>query len=157
VLSNFFESEAWFPGLPAELPPAAVSYVAQQVAVEPDALVAYDWAGRAIKRHRVQIREAFGFREFSKGDEDKLADWLASEVCPVELRDEQLHQAVLVRCRAERLEPPGRPERIIVSARALFERQFCDLIGSRLPDDCRRRLEAIVGARRPSVVVCCRS
>ncbi|HEY0617150.1 MAG TPA: DUF4158 domain-containing protein [Kribbella sp.] len=73
LLLKFFELEARFPGSPAELPPAAVSYVAQQVVVEPNVLAEYDWAGRAIKRHRVQIREAFGFREFSKGDEDKLA------------------------------------------------------------------------------------
>lgn len=67
-----------------------------------------------------------GFREFTRADEDKLADWLATEVCPVELRDEQLREALLVRCRRERLEPPGRIERIIRSARATFDQQFCD-------------------------------
>jgi hypothetical protein len=90
LLLKFFEMEACFPSSAAELPQAAVSYVAQQASVEPEALAEYDWAGRAIKRHRVQIRNAFGFREFSRGDEDKLADWLATEVCPVELREEQL-------------------------------------------------------------------
>ncbi|NQE91390.1 hypothetical protein [Nocardia terpenica] len=33
------------------------------------------------------------FREFTRADEDKLADWLAVEVCPVELRVEQLLEA----------------------------------------------------------------
>jgi hypothetical protein len=145
LLLKFFELEARFPSSAAELPPAAVSYVAQQVAVESGMLAEYDWSGRAIKRHRVQIRHAFGFREFSKGDEDKLAGWLAAEVCPVELREEQLRAALLVRCRTERLEPPGRADRIIGSARTRFERQFCDLILSRLPGDCARRLEALDG------------
>lgn len=149
LLLKFFELEARFPSSAAELPSAAISYVAQQAAVAPDALAEYDWAGRAIKRHRVQIRNAFGFREFSKGDEDKLADWLATEVCPVELRGEQLHDALLVRCRVERLEPPGRPERIIGSARTRFERQFCNLTVSRLPDDCARRLEDLVAGDGP--------
>jgi Domain of unknown function (DUF4158) len=72
-----------------------------------------DWSGRAVERHRVQIRGVFGFRDFSRGDEDKLADWLAAEVCPVELRDEQLREALLVRCRAERIEPPRRVDRIV--------------------------------------------
>jgi hypothetical protein len=54
--------------------------------------------GRAwsITYHRAQIRDASGFREFTRGDEDKLAGWLAEEVCSVKLRDQQLHQAVLV-------------------------------------------------------------
>lgn len=150
LLLKFFELEARFPVSVAELPPMAVSYVAQQAGVEPELLVDYDWSGRAIKRHRVQIRDAFGFREFSKGDEDKVADWLATEVCPVELREEQLREALLVRCRAERLEPPGRVDRIIRSSRTRFERQFCDVTVSRLADDCARRLEALVDGDGPS-------
>jgi TnpA family transposase len=97
----------------------------------------------AIERHRVQIRKAFGFREFSRSDEDKVADWLATEVCPVELRDEQLRDALLVRCRAERLEPPGRADRIIGSARNRFEQWFCERTAARLSDDCAQRLEQL--------------
>lgn len=79
--------------------------------------------GRTVKYHREQVRAAFGFREFARGDEDKLA----GEVCPVELRDEQLREALLVRCRAERIEPPGRIDRFVGSARAAFEKRFCEL------------------------------
>jgi len=147
LLLKFFELEARFPNSAEDLPPAAVSYVAQQVAVDHDLIASYDWSGRAIKRHRVQIRHAFGFREFALGDEDKLADWLATEVCPVELRDEQLLDALLVRCRAEGLEPPSRVDRIIGSARTRFERQFCDLIVSRLPAACALRLEELATGR----------
>lgn len=144
LLLKFFELEARFPSSAAELPLVAVEYVAEQVRVNSGTLAEYPWSGRAIERHRAQVRRAFGFREFTRGDEDKLADWLATEVCPVELRDVQLGEALLVRCRAERLEPPGRANRIIGSARTRFERQFCDLTVSRLPDDCSRRLEALV-------------
>lgn len=143
LLLKFFDLEARFPSSAAELPPEAVAYVAKQVAVDVDGLVGYDWSARAIKRHRVQIRSAFGFREFTRGDEDKLAAWLAEEVCPVELRDEQLRDALLVRCRTERIEPPGRPERIIGAARAAFDRAFCEWITVRLPDDCVARLEEL--------------
>src|SRR5206468_7127582 len=76
------------------------------------------------------IRETLGFRESSGEDEEKLAGWLAEEVCPVELGDERLREAVLARCRADRIEPPGasRIERILGSARASFERQFTTTI-----------------------------
>ena len=144
LLLKFFELEARFPRDAGEIPPTAVGYVAEQVRVDADAFELYDWAGRAVERHRVQIRGAFGFREFSRGDEDKLADWLAAEVCPVELRDEQLREALVVRCRAERIEPPGRVDRIVGSARARFERQFCDRATARLGDRCIEQLEALV-------------
>lgn len=89
-LLKFFELEAGFPRGPEEVPPAAVTYVAGQVGVPAEDFARYSWAptARSIKAHRVQIRQAFGFREFTRGDEDKLSAWLAEEVCPVELRDE---------------------------------------------------------------------
>ena len=144
LLLKFFEIKARFPHAADELPPLAVAYVAEQVKVDPAEFVRYEWSGRAIDRHRVQIRAAFGFRVFSRGDEPKLAAWLAGEVCPVELRDEQLREALLVRCRSERIEPPGRIERIIGSARAMFEQRFCERPTGRLGAHCVERLEALV-------------
>ncbi|WP_425286435.1 DUF4158 domain-containing protein [Actinopolyspora xinjiangensis] len=104
----------------------------------------YSWRSRSIKDHRAQIRAAFGFREFSRGDEDKLAGWLAEEVCPVELREGRLRQAVLVRCRAEGIEPPGRLDRIIGSARSTFEQRFCQRTVERLSAASVAALEALV-------------
>jgi hypothetical protein len=144
LLLKFFEIEARFPRNADELPSAAIAYVAEQVKVDPAEFARYQWSGRAIERHRVQIRTAFGFREFSRGDEPKLAAWLAEEVCPVELRDEQLREGLLVRCRSERIELPGRVERIIGSARAAFEQRFCERTTGRLSGQCVRRLEALV-------------
>ncbi len=144
VLLKFFEMEGRFPASRGDVPPGAVQYVAQQVGVDAAAFTSYNWSGRAIERHRVQIRQAFGFREFSRGDEDKLADWLATEICPVELREELLREALLVRCRTERLEPPGRPERIIGSARTRFDKSFCDLVAGRLGPGGAERLEELV-------------
>jgi hypothetical protein len=114
LLLKFFELEARFPREAGEIPSASVLCVAEPVKVGAAVFELYDdWSGRAVERHRVQIRGVFGFRDFSRGDEDKLADWLAAEVCPVELRDEQLREALLVRCRAERIEPPRRVDRIV--------------------------------------------
>lgn len=141
LLLKFFELEARFPQFKTEFPSEAVVYVARQVGVDPEGFDRYDWDGRAIERHRVQIRAAFGFRIFTRADEDKLAGWLTREVCPVELRDEQLRQALLVRCRAERLEPPGRADRIIGGARTAFDQAFCDRTVARLGAVRAQRLE----------------
>jgi hypothetical protein len=144
LMLKFFEIEACFPRAADDFPAAAVGYVAEQVNIAPAAFAAYSWSGRSITYHRSQIRDAFGFREFTRGDEDKLAGWLAEEVCPVELRDQQLHEAVLVRCRAERIEPPGRVDRIIGSARAVLEQRFCDRTLARLNPASVAALEALV-------------
>jgi TnpA family transposase len=144
LLSKFFELEARFPRSAEEVPPAAVDYVAEQVKVDPGEFTAYDWSGRSIKYHRAQVRDAFGFREATRGDEEGLAGWLAEEVCPVELNDERVREALLARCRAERIEPPGRTDRIVGAARATFEQQFCSRTVSHLSDDSVARLEELV-------------
>jgi len=100
--------------------------------------------GRSIKSHRAQIRGVFGFSEFTRGDEAKLADWLALEVCPVELREEQLREAMLVWCRVQHLEPPGRLDRIAGSARSMFERAFCERTLVRLESGSVQRSEALI-------------
>jgi len=80
ALLQFFEMEARFPTSAAELPAAAVAYVASQVDVVAEKFASYAWTGRAIERHRVQIRNAFGFREFSRGDEDRPGNQAVAEV-----------------------------------------------------------------------------
>jgi hypothetical protein len=134
LILKFFELEGRFPRHAGDVPRAAVEYVAGQVKVDPNEFSRYDWSGRSIERHRAQIRKALGFRECTVGDEDKLAGWLAEEVCPVELGEERLREALLARCCAERLEPPGpsRTDRVLGSARAAFEQQFCAATVARL-------------------------
>jgi TnpA family transposase len=80
------------------------------------------------------------------GDEDKLSTWLAAQVCPVELSVERQREALLARCRAERIEPPspGRVERITASAQESCERQLTGRIVGRLPERSIARLEALV-------------
>jgi hypothetical protein len=74
LLLKFFEIEARFPRSTDEVPTQAVAYVSEQVKVDPAEFGSYDWSGRSIKYHRGQIREAFGFREFSCGtDSYRLA------------------------------------------------------------------------------------
>jgi hypothetical protein len=133
-LLKFFEIEARFPRAGAEVPPAVVSYVAEQVKVGPALFASYRWSGRTIEYHRAQVRTAFGFREFAVSDENQLIGWLAEEMCPVELREDRLREAVLVRCRAGKLEPPtpGRIDRLVGSARSTFDQRFCARTVSRL-------------------------
>jgi TnpA family transposase/DNA-binding cell septation regulator SpoVG len=144
LLLKFFELEGRFPRHAGEVPAAALSYVAGQVKVPADGFGDYSWTGRTIEYHRSQIRAALGFREATRNDEEALAIWLAQEVCPVELREERLRSAVLARCRGERIEPPGRIERILGAASTMFEQRFCQQIMDRLSDETAGHLEGLV-------------
>lgn len=146
LMLKFFELEARFPRHGGELPEAAVRYVAEQVKVDPEEFASYDWRSRSVKYHRAQVREAFGFRETTRADEEVFVVWLSEEVCPVELNEERVRGALLARCRAEKVEPPGRTERIVGAARAESERRFCARTVSRLSEDSIARLEELVTA-----------
>ncbi len=107
-------------------------------------LPSYDWSGRAIKYHRAQIRDALGVREVTRADEQCLVDWLATEVCAGVLSEERQRDALLARCRSERLEPPGRPERILGTGRRAADERFCTQTVARLSEHSIARLEALV-------------
>jgi hypothetical protein len=146
LLLKFFEVEARFPEDAGEIPVPAVSYVAQQVKVPAEEWAAYDWSERAIKRHRTEIRGAFGFRECTKEDHAQLTEWLAVELCGVELNRDRLAEAVVARCRKDRLEPPtpGRIARLVGSAVSTFEERFCAATVGRLSAATRSRLDDLI-------------
>ncbi|WP_329430460.1 transposase [Streptosporangium sp. NBC_01495] len=73
------------------------------------------------ERRRAQVREALGFREPTRADEDVPAARPADKICPVVFTDEGLRAARPRRCRTLKIEPPGRVARIVGAGRARFE------------------------------------
>ena len=126
LLLKFYELEGRFPRHAGEVPKPALGYIAAQVKVAAAAFGDYEWTGRTIEYHRAQIRKALGFREATVGDENKLAGWLAEEVCPLELSEDRLREALVARCRIQRIEPPApsRIERVLGAAREGFHQHF---------------------------------
>jgi len=146
LLLEYFELEGRFPRHTGEVPRQAVVYVAEQLHLEPSLFSAYASAGRTIEYHRAQIRAALDFRECTVEDEERLTGWLADEVCPTELGEERQREALLARCRGERIEPPAssRVERILRAARAAAEQRFCSRTVARLPEQAVQRLAELV-------------
>ncbi|MEV4498517.1 Tn3 family transposase [Micromonospora arborensis] len=145
VMVKFFEIEGRFPRHVGEVPTAAVDYLARQLGLAAGQQARFEVTGRSAERFRMQIREAFGFRVFARGDEDKMIAWLAEQVCPSELNEDRQREAALARCRAEKLEPPGRMDRIIGTANRLADARFCEDTVSRLPADVAAALWAVLG------------
>jgi Tn3 transposase DDE domain len=79
-------------------------------------------------------------------DEDGLAVWLSTDMCPVETSRDRLRAALLARCRELRIEPPapGQVERVLGEAESLFGRGFTACTQSRLPDGSAGRLEELL-------------
>ncbi|MGH3865984.1 MAG: DUF4158 domain-containing protein [Pseudonocardiaceae bacterium] len=153
VMVKFFEQEARFPRR-EDVPRAVVEFMAGQVTVESGLFGEYRWSGSTIEYHRGQIREFHGFREPTVGDEDTLIVWLAGEMCPVELSRDRLRDALLARCRQEKIEPPrpARIERLLGAAEAMFERVFTSVSVARLSAEVVGRLEELVAADDPDAV-----
>lgn len=147
LLLKFFEIEARFPRHAGEIPQAAVDFMAGQVRVDAAEFAGYDWSGRSIKSHRAQIRAALGFREATRGDQDKLTAWLIEQVCPSELNIDVQRVALLARCRADKMEPPGKLicDRIIGSANRVADERFCATTVARLSESAIAALEAVIG------------
>jgi hypothetical protein len=66
----------------------------------------YTLVGRTAEYDRKQIREALKFRPSTVAYEKAPAEWLAAEVCPVELVEDRQREALLVECRARKVERP---------------------------------------------------
>ncbi|GGM81870.1 hypothetical protein GCM10012275_60570 [Longimycelium tulufanense] len=118
LMLRFYTERGRFPRSQADLPAAAIEYVARQVEVPASELDSYAWSGRTVEFHRSQIRQALGFRECSVADAEKLTEWLIENVTQSERRAERVREELIARCREERIEPPtsGRIDRIVRSA-----------------------------------------
>jgi TnpA family transposase len=144
LVLKFFEGEARFPAGPSEFSDAVVAFVARQVRVGLGEFADYGWGDRSGRAHRSQIRESFGFRICTRSDEDTLVEWLAAKVCPIDHRADHVIGALSARCRSLRIEPPGRVDRIVGAARAMFERAFCAQTVERLGAHRVQMLERLV-------------
>lgn len=82
----------------------------------------------------------------SVSEAEKLTDWLARNVARSERRPDRVRNELLVRCRAERIEPPERTrvERVVRSALHKAEETLFAQVTSRLSTDTMVRLEALV-------------
>jgi Domain of unknown function (DUF4158) len=146
VLLKFLLWRGRFPRGLHEVPDDAVAHLARQVRVTAAELGSLDFASRTAKRHRTEIRAYTGFRECSVADAEALAGWLAEHVASGERRPERVREELILRCRAELIEPPT-PERVSEIARSALhqaEQALLALIADRLDAVVVARLEALI-------------
>lgn len=146
LLLKFYTRHGRFPRGRGELPDETVDYLAHQVGVAATELAFYEWDGRTVEYHRAQVRKFLGFRECTVEDAEKLAVWLAEEVCQRERRIERVREELLKHCRDEGIEPPaaGRVGRIIGSGLRQAEKTLVARVAGRIPVGVAARMAALV-------------
>lgn len=146
LLLKFFQWDGRFPEDPAELPVAAIDYVAHQLNVSPESIKIYKWQGRSIKDHRAEVRGVLGFRRASIADQEALRTWLMEKVLPQEYRSAYLTQQAYSHLRQLHLEPPtkGRMDRLVASALYQYEQAFFRRTEARLSEKIKTALQQLV-------------
>ena len=146
TLLKFLQVEGCFASVPGQVSASALDHLASQLAVAPEVFSGYDLAGCTAKRDRVQIRERLGFRQVTMGDAREFADWLRSEILPVDHQAEHLREAALDWCRSRRIEPPtpARMERLIRSAFDAYEKAFFVAAHGKIPLSCCAAMDELL-------------
>src|SRR5215212_3166431 len=146
LLLKCFQYESRFPENKADLAPAIIAYVAQQLNLSPTALQAYQWDGRTIKEHRRQIRAWLGFHPATLADQRSLRNWLMAEGLPDEPRPVYLTQLAYQHLRRLQIEPPtqGRMERLVMSAIRQYEQTFFKTTAARLTEETKGKLQQLI-------------
>jgi len=143
---KFVQLEGRFPAHRHEIPPAVISYLARQLALDPALALQYEWRGRTFELHRAQIRTFLGLRESTTRDLAELADWLAVHVVPQDNRIEHVQAAAYERLRALHIELPSprHLQRFIDSALNTFEQTFYTTTFAALSETTRNALGSLV-------------
>ena len=147
LLFKWFEIEGRFPRNRSEIPAVGVAFVARQLELAPEALDSYDWAGKAIKRHRAQIRQELEFSEFTDEDEQTLAAWLLESYLSLAGRTATaVRSQVYEYLRVRRIEPPGfqRLDRLVRSCLRQGEENLAEQISSRLSVETKQQLDELL-------------
>jgi TnpA family transposase len=146
VLLIFFRDHGRFPRIAAEIEPAAVDVIAQQITVGSHADFTVSLSGRTVERHRAEIRARFGFREATIADADGLESWLRDQATAAGTDADALVARLETRCRDLMIEPPSadRVDRIVRAAIRAHDDLFYVGIRDRLAPEMRTRLEALL-------------
>jgi hypothetical protein len=126
-------------------PPAAVGFLAQQLAVDPDVLAAYGARAHTRQDHLHAAQVHLGFRKVGREDFQALADWLPERALGLD-KPTLLYEITCEKLRSDQLLRPGvtRLERLVAEARERAQRETFRRLSPMLTDDCRRVLGTLL-------------
>jgi TnpA family transposase len=135
-----------FPDEETDLAPAVIAHLAAQVGVGAGALDSYDWSGRTGRRHRQAILDHLAITSFDEEAEAALRRWLAEEVLQREPNAATLEDEIDAWFARRRIVRPGayRLDRIVRSARAVYDDDVLRTVADRLDPEMHQRLDGLL-------------
>ena len=126
-------------------PPAAVVFLAQQLAVTPEVLTAYGTRAHTRQDHLYAAQVHLGYRKVGKKDIGTLADWLLERALEHD-KPTLLYELTCEKLRTEQLVRPGvtRLERWVAEARERAQGETFRQLTPLLTDDCTRFLDTLL-------------
>jgi hypothetical protein len=142
----FWRQHGRFPDDEAEVAPAVIAHLADQIGVGLEALEGYSWAGRSERRHRVAIIDHLAVAAFEDAAEAQFRRWLTDDVLPREFNPAALDEELSGWFARSRVTRPGayRLSRIIRSAQAAYDDAALQRVADRLDAGMRGRLSALL-------------
>ena len=142
----YYRRHARFPEDEADLAPAVIAHLANQIGVPAAALDTYDWAGRTGRRHRQAILEFLAVKPFEETAEAEFCRWLTEEALPREPSLAALEEEIEAWFARDRIARPGayRLDRIVRSARTAHDERAFQAVARRLDGETRSWLDALL-------------
>ncbi len=146
VLLKCFQLEARFPEHRRDIANSVVQFIAEQLHLSAEVFSQYTWLGRVFHRHRIKIRQLWGFKRSTFNHKQKLKQWLSKTILPLGLHLNSIKEQAYQHLRQLKLDPPSPKEitRLISSASRNHERDFCKTIASCLSADTRKQMDALL-------------
>ncbi len=145
-LLKHFQLFACFPDNNSSIPKIIISYIASQINSPESCYSDFDAKGRSARVYRAEIRRLFNFRVATVTDTLQMIDWLIDEILPNEQKFEAIREIVALRWRELQIEPPTKlqVERLIRSAIAKHEANFCNQTFSKLTPEMRQQIDILL-------------
>nr|WP_234841188.1 DUF4158 domain-containing protein [Sinorhizobium meliloti] len=146
VQLKFFAAHGFFVQDPASIPTDSVSWLAEQLGVECDAVNQYDFSGRTARRHCAEILQYLGFRRLKRSDREELTLWIAGELCPTGQSVGAMLEQVCLWCRDRSIYGPSHKEleRLVRSQRQHYLDDWLTGVSARLSSSTLALLEASI-------------
>ena len=103
LLLKYFQLQGRFPEKKNELPRVVQTFVAEQLELPVALYQDYQWGGRTLTSHRVEIRELYGFHRMQVGEFDSIRQWLIDEVLPQVVDERRMKQRLYQELRARQI------------------------------------------------------
>lgn len=142
---TFWRSQGRFPDEEADLAPAVIAHLADQIGVAAD-VESYAFTGRSGRRHRQRVLDHLAVGTFDHAAEAAFRSWLLSDILSREPTPSALEDEITGWFAARRVVRPGpyRLDRLVRSLRSSHDDAMLAGVYDRLDDGSRARLNALL-------------